>query len=142
LNRKEWRRLDRIKHPEKYREYEKNYRIKNRESCLIRDKKNYRIRMNRNPIKEGIRKLGNHLKSRYGITVAQYQELKKAQNYKCAICSTPESELNHSLFVDHNHTNGKVRGLLCRLCNSGLGNFKDSLEIIDNSKSYLIRNGH
>lgn len=53
----------------------------------------------------------------YGITLQDYNQLLQQQDYKCAICFTPQIELDRSLAVDHNHNTGKVRGLLCGTCN-------------------------
>ncbi|MGH7974764.1 MAG: endonuclease VII domain-containing protein [bacterium] len=60
-----------------------------------------------------------NLKYKYGITFDQYNTLVKKQNKKCAICFD-----DNSLCVDHNHKTGKVRGLLCKSCNSRLGWFE------------------
>jgi hypothetical protein len=53
--------------------------------------------------------------SKYGITSAQYDELLENQGGRCAICTRPP--IKRRLCVDHNHSNGKVRGLLCDQCN-------------------------
>jgi hypothetical protein len=58
---------------------------------------------------------------RYGLTPAAFESMKAVQQNRCAICG---EEVN--LCVDHDHATGKVRALLCRGCNHGLGNFKDS----------------
>lgn len=78
------------------------------------------------------------LKSQYGITLEQYNEKLRQQNHKCAICSTDETEVfKQLLYVDHNHTTGQIRGLLCHPCNAGLGHFKEKEELLDNAKQYL-----
>lgn len=46
------------------------------------------------------------------------------QNGCCIICSKHQSEFKQRLFVDHNHINNEIRGLLCRQCNLGIGNLK------------------
>ena len=70
----------------------------------------------------------------YGITQDNYNELLELQDNKCAICfNTPKKKL----FVDHCHSTGKVRGLLCQHCNFVLGQAKDSTEILFNAISYL-----
>jgi hypothetical protein len=81
----------------------------------------------------------------YKITVEDYERMLKEQNYACAICKTPQSELKYRLSVDHNHnccfgrrTCGKcVRGLLCFSCNVSLGKFKESKELLNNAIRYL-----
>lgn len=78
------------------------------------------------------------LKSRYGVTAAKYNELLTIQKYKCLICSTSLLKLdNRHIHLDHCHTTGKVRGILCSYCNLGLGNFKDQIELLQNAISYL-----
>jgi hypothetical protein len=74
----------------------------------------------------------------YGLTVNKYELLLAKQNNKCAICNT-EDWGKPSPNIDHCHTTGKVRGLLCNNCNRGLGLFKDNKEIINNAKQYLER---
>lgn len=67
----------------------------------------------------------NKLKNLYGITVEDFWDMHKQQKGLCAICNSPESrKLNGAvahLVVDHCHETGKVRGLLCHKCNTGLG---------------------
>ena len=60
----------------------------------------------------------NNLKS-YGLTLEQYDQMFEEQNGVCAICELPE--IRRRLSVDHNHETGKVRGLLCFICNTRLG---------------------
>lgn len=79
------------------------------------------------------------LKRRYGIDLIQYNELFISQNGSCAICNTHQSKLKVSLAVDHCHTTGKVRGLLCYNCNSGLGRFKDNTSYLLTAAEYLNR---
>ena len=63
-----------------------------------------------------------HLVRKYGVTLADYDAMLKAQGGKCAICLAPESaQFNGVFHVDHCNTTGKVRGLLCRGCNHMLG---------------------
>lgn len=53
---------------------------------------------------------------------------------KCKIC---EKELHEEIHIDHNHTTGKVRGILCGKCNKGLGQFNDNIEFLTNAINYL-----
>lgn len=74
-----------------------------------------------------------HLKKLYGLTVAGYTELVERQEGKCKICKTAEG----TLVVDHCHGTGKIRGLLCGLCNRLLGHAKDNPEILIKAATYL-----
>ena len=82
-------------------------------------------------------------KARYGITPEQYMELFKIQNGRCAICGNEETARHtrskevQKLAVDHCHTTGKVRGLLCQDCNRGLGKFHDDPERLRKAIDYL-----
>ena len=74
----------------------------------------------------------------YNITLEEYEEMSIKQNHKCAICGSPEmNNKNKVLCVDHNHTTNKIRGLLCGLCNTGLGNFLDNSRRLVNAIKYL-----
>jgi hypothetical protein len=77
-----------------------------------------------------------HLKSRYGITVEQSAALFVGQGSVCAICKT-ETPPNNGWHVDHDHLTNKVRGVLCRHCNLGIGYFKDDTGFLANAISYL-----
>ena len=79
-----------------------------------------------------------YLKSAYGITLEQYEKMLREQNYSCKICKTDEREVyKQTLFVDHCHTTGKIRGLLCHQCNTALGKFRDSETILNSAIEYL-----
>lgn len=86
---------------------------------------------------------GRSLKRYFGITVEQYFEMHEKQNKVCAICENPEkskgsnSQKIRRLAVDHCHTTGKIRGLLCLECNRGLGAFKDSPNLLNKAINYL-----
>lgn len=75
---------------------------------------------------------------KYNITPEEFDQMLKNQNGMCAICSTTKnSERFQHLVVDHDHKTGQVRGLLCTPCNSGLGMFKDNLELVNRAAAYL-----
>lgn len=61
---------------------------------------------------------------KYGMTLEDYDKMFVAQNGQCAICQKHQSELKHTLVVDHNHKTGKIRGLLCNRCNTLLGHIE------------------
>ena len=72
---------------------------------------------------------------RYGITVEQYQDILQKQDGICAICKNPPNK--NALAVDHCHITGKIRGLLCPSCNSGIGKLRDSPEMLRKAIEYL-----
>lgn len=79
---------------------------------------------------------------RYNLTKEVYDVIFKKQSGCCAICKKPQSELTGRikyLGIDHNHETGKVRGLLCDVCNRGIGYFKDDLKLIIKALNYLKR---
>lgn len=89
---------------------------------------------------KGCRK--DHLLQRdYGISLAEYNAMLTAQGGRCAICRKTEAESHtkrgQSLVVDHCHATGRVRGILCSMCNSALGLLGDSVEGIEAAYLYL-----
>lgn len=83
----------------------------------------------------------SHLKVRYGLTVDDYFAMVKAQNGECYLCGEvpkPIEGKRYSLEVDHNHSTGKVRKLLCRSCNIALGHLENkSTEWLEKAFRYL-----
>ncbi len=80
----------------------------------------------------------SHLKRHYGMTLDEYQKLFDEQEGCCAICGTHHSNVPHKqLMVDHCHKTGKVRQLLCDLCNTALGKFKDEPKLLEKAAAYL-----
>ena len=75
------------------------------------------------------------IKKQFKITSDDFNNLLKQQNHQCAICKTSQSEQHFD--IDHCHKTGKVRGLLCRSCNMGLGYFKDSPFLLNQAATYL-----
>lgn len=57
----------------------------------------------------------------YGLSNADYEKLLQLQHFRCGICGIHQTEVYHTLAVDHDHKTGKVRGLLCTTCNVRLG---------------------
>ena len=66
----------------------------------------------------------SHLKRKYGMTIEQYDAMLEAQGGGCFICGRPPRE-DISLHVDHDHSTGKVRGILCFCCNNALADFQE-----------------
>jgi hypothetical protein len=73
---------------------------------------------------------------KYGISAADYDEQLKRQNYRCAICRTDDSG-KRRFHVDHDHSTGIVRGLLCSNCNTGIGLLKDSPSTLRAAIEYI-----
>ena len=73
----------------------------------------------------------------YGIRESDYNQMFLEQGGRCLGCGKHQSELNHPLHVDHDHKTGKVRGLLCKLCNSAIGNARDNVNILRSLADYL-----
>jgi hypothetical protein len=82
------------------------------------------------------------LKKMYGIDYATYKQMLADQNCACAICEKIETDVDsfgipRHMPVDHCHTTGVVRGLLCGPCNRALGSFKDDIAILKKAIAYL-----
>ncbi len=83
------------------------------------------------------------LKKRFGISLEEFELMLESQKHVCAICGHPERSIDHrtkrvrSLAVDHCHTTGKIRGLLCSDCNTALGLLKDNPETMANMIIYI-----
>lgn len=102
-------------------------------SCKKLATKRYR---KNNPDKAAKWKRESKVRS-YGISVETYQKMISDQNNCCAICGTSS---DRSLDIDHCHTTGKVRGLLCSYCNKAIGMFKDNAEYLKSAIKYLKLN--
>jgi hypothetical protein len=76
-------------------------------------------------------------KKLYQMTLDDYNRMFADQEGKCLICKIHQNELKTKLCVDHCHTTGLVRGLLCNSCNNLLARAKDSIETLQNAITYL-----
>jgi hypothetical protein len=83
------------------------------------------------------RRWAHTLRKKYGITLEQYEDMLAAQDGCCAICKRAVEAAPRRLHVDHDHVTGRVRGILCYLCNTGLGVFKDDVERMRAAIEYL-----
>lgn len=150
--------IDREKKKEYMREYLKTYKRKPKTPEEIAErnrrrreryatdpeyrekvKSQSRLRNQRNPRA----KKNGRLKAEFGITIEQYNAMLERQGGVCAICGEPMKKIgekgkrNHSMYVDHDHKTGKVRGLLCNQCNFGLGQFRDDPILLAKAIEYL-----
>ena len=85
------------------------------------------------------------LMKKYGISTEFYEQERIKQQYSCYLCGEHENKQPHKrLHVDHCHTTGKYRGLLCNKCNAGLGFFNDNIAVLQKAIEYINDNstGH
>lgn len=116
--------------------YKASYYQKNKARILKRNKAYH----SKNYEKVEAQKWKYYLRYKFGIEPKQYLQMVENQQGKCAICGyiAPENAVRtDKLYVDHNHTNGKVRGLLCMNCNSALGHFNEDLTILKKAVNYM-----
>lgn len=76
----------------------------------------------------------SHRKLKYGITESDYQELRRKQKGKCAVCG-----LGGKLEIEHDHSTGQVRGLTHHACNMILGFAKDNPKLLQKAIAYLAK---
>lgn len=76
------------------------------------------------------------LRRNYQLTTDEYDEMLASQNGVCAICHEKCTN-GRRLAVDHDHRTGKVRGLLCSKCNTALGGFRESEDLLQKAIRYL-----
>lgn len=119
-----WRAANKVKITELNRAYSKENAIKIRKRVKAWTSKNPK------------RAFNNWLKSKYGITYLEYDKMVKAQRGVCKICSQ-KGKINRRLHIDHCHTTGRVRGLICYYCNLMLGLAKDNPNTLRNAAKYL-----
>ncbi len=82
--------------------------------------------------KDGRGSRAHNLFKRYRLTLAEYEAMYFDQDGSCLICRETEAQV-----VDHDHSTGRVRGLLCQSCNRGLGQFMDSPIVVESALDYL-----
>jgi len=83
--------------------------------------------------------LKQRLKYKYNLSSDELNSMYLSQDKKCKICGDKYEDISKhgGLYIDHCHSTGKVRGLLCRSCNSLLGVAKDNVVILQNAINYL-----
>jgi len=134
---KNWTALNR----EKVREHSRNSHYKR--FPTIREEKNRKRReVSKNRTLDKIirdkRTTKNaQLRKKFGISLGEYEQMLVERNYVCDICGNPEKCENKTLAIDHEHSTGRIRGLLCQNCNVSLGHFKDSPVLLRAAATYL-----
>lgn len=102
-------------------EYMRKWRERNPEKVRAYNRKSYRNRR-------------FFWKRVYGITKEGFENLINKQGGRCAICQRPFDKTPH---IDHDHETGRIRGLLCSNCNTGLGKFREDPELMERGATYL-----
>lgn len=139
LRTKEWRESNR----EHIKAYQKEWRAKNAQSVSAYQK-TYHAEYRAAPDVQFDMWMRN-LQRNYKLTPADFNRLWEHQSGRCAICSielAPRGRKGKSACVDHNHHTGKVRALLCRHCNHGIGCLKDSPSVLRAAATYLEKYGN
>jgi nitrate/TMAO reductase-like tetraheme cytochrome c subunit len=131
-------------------EYNRIYKEENKKRLILRKKQYYqenKPRLLANQLeyskkhREDIRKYQRtHYRfNRYGIDKDMFAQMLAYQDNKCDICKTPfdMSSKKLSPHVDHNHSTGQIRHLLCMNCNCGIGSFNEDMGVLQNAIKYL-----
>jgi hypothetical protein len=79
------------------------------------------------------RRRSDHLKQTYGLSIKDFDSMFANQNGRCGVCG----KFMGRPFVDHCHTSGKIRGLLCQCCNLALGYLHDRSDVAIKAANYL-----
>lgn len=111
-------------------------RHKYSEAAYARRKKKAKEYQKNNPSKAWHNR---YIAKTYKVTKEQYDAMLAQQGGVCAICKGLPDRTFYC--VDHCHKTGKIRGLLCHKCNSGLGMFQENIDNIRSAVSYLEKNG-
>lgn len=124
---------------EKRRERCRTYRNNNLEEIKKYDRKRNKIRQEKQDFRDS--RKNQWLKRAYGITYDDFLLILDYQQYKCAICEQALKDGDRFLHVDHNHTTGKVRGLLCSQCNWFISKIDNIQDCFSNLKNYVKNDG-
>jgi len=121
--------------PEKARAKHNQWRAENTQKALSATLRWRRM----NPESYRISARKSELKRRHGITLEEYDRMFQEQRGRCQICKNKGAGTSkyYPLDIDHCHLTGKIRGLLCGLCNRGIGQLKDSPAILRAAVAYL-----
>lgn len=89
-----------------------------------------------------IAKLRSNFKTRYGLSLSDFETLSALQNNLCHTCNLPETRTDKNgntrrLNLDHHHKSGRIRKLLCSNCNTALGLAKESPALLRKLADYL-----
>lgn len=117
---------------DKKRQRERDRYWANREAASAKEK----ARRDAEPEKYRLRACERNL-AKYGLTIKSYENLLESQGGRCAICD--DLPITTPLAVDHDHTTGQLRALLCGSCNRALGLFKDDYRVVTAAADYIAK---
>lgn len=126
--------------PEKRRELNRTAHQRRRADPVARERDRASTRAYHATEKGRRKVLNNRLKEGYGVSLEQYEDMLVQQDGKCAICRNPPrggNHVSHRLHVDHDHTTGRIRGLLCHQCNTGIGFLGESPDRLIAAATYV-----
>lgn len=139
--------IQRVSKKEAHKQYKRSYYLANKDksSKIYFDYiNNKNINKEKTKLESKKRRLEkkrqNRLKYQYNITIEDYNKMYIEQEGKCYTCQKHQNDLKFKLVVDHCHKTGKVRGLLCDTCNSGIGFLKEDIDTILRVIQYLKKN--
>jgi len=124
--------------------YNEMYKDNIRPYCIecrrVRENESYHKHKHKRPYNY-VEDKDRKLKKAFGISYQEYLEMLDAQQGCCAICGTDDTGARKAFAVDHCHETNKIRGLLCSNCNTGIGNLRDSIELLERAIEYLRNSG-
>lgn len=132
----------RKENPEKYEEAKEAHKINRRERYKTDEEYREKIKKTNNekwhalsPEEKYRRGRANALKTNYNLTVEEYDRIFVEQGSCCACCG----DQSENYEVDHDHTTGKIRGIICKSCNTGIGLLGDYKESLILALAYLSK---
>lgn len=133
-NKQAWERIK--NNPEKHEKFLNKRKIwRDSNSEIIKHKQRKWYHYNNEKVKN------SYIKSVYGLTLEEYYNKIEEQNNRCAICGR-EFKNSKDTYIDHNHTTGEIRGLLCSKCNPAIGLLSENQRILYNAIVYLSNYEH
>lgn len=127
--------------------YNRAWRAKNREKVNARqrelraaDPERYRAYDRKSYYADVGRRRAKSRKTLYGVTREEWDAMFAAQSGHCAVCEAAEPGGNRPWHTDHCHRTRKVRGILCKRCNTVLGHVKDDANVLRQLIHYLRHN--
>ena len=119
-------------HEDKIKKQAKEYRDSHKDQIHVYQKEHQ--------VKNRMRKRAYWTLKRYGITVEYFEQMFEKQKGCCLGCGIHQDDLKKSLNIDHDHSTGKVRGLLCNPCNLLLGRIEKDIKVARRLIRYILKN--